>query len=57
MKLLINVLLNKWGVKGMSDGPLLESELTEPGGLCVDDNGDWYVVESGNHKIRKFYLK
>jgi hypothetical protein len=42
---------------GRSDGPLLESKLTEPGGLCVDDNGDWYVAESGNHKIRKFYLK
>ena len=38
---------------GSQDGPALEATFTEPTGIALGPTGDIYVLEPGNHRIRK----
>ncbi len=40
-------------VEGSIDGPALSASFKFPTGIVVDKNGDIYVADSGNNKIRK----
>ncbi len=39
--------------KGFKDGPVSTAEFDSPYDIALDDNGDIYVVDRGNHRIRK----
>ena len=43
------------GVRGSTgdNGPATSARLNDPRGIAVDPAGDLYVVDSGNHRIRK----
>ena len=41
------------GQGGGRDGPLLEATFAEPTGIAVSPTGDIFVLETGNHRIRK----
>ena len=41
------------GVAGFKDGAAEVAEFFEPGGVEIDEAGNVYVVEQGNHAIRK----
>jgi hypothetical protein len=41
------------GKAGSRDGPLLEATFAEPTGIAIGSAGDFYVLEPGNHRIRK----
>lgn len=41
------------GVAGYQDGNAAVAQFTGPSGPCVDANGNVYVADSGNHRIRK----
>ena len=46
------------GQPGLQDGPLDEAKLSEPGGLCVINNGQALLVaDTNNHCIRKIDLQ
>src|SRR5579871_4354753 len=38
---------------GGDNGPAASAELFAPDGLAVDKSGNVYIVDSGNHRIRK----
>ena len=40
------------GAEGSSDGPAAQATFRAPRGLAVAKNGDIYVADSGNHRIR-----
>ncbi len=40
-------------VKGYMDGDGLLSKFNDPSGICIDLNGNIYVTDKGNHRIRK----
>src|SRR5207237_3539928 len=43
-----------WGNNtGSTDGPPDQAEFNNPQGLAIDSLGNLYVVENGNHAIRK----
>lgn len=42
---------------GFADGPLNEAKFSEPRGLAVDAEGDIYVADCSNHRIRKIDTK
>ena len=43
------------GVQGYAgdDGPAIDAKLNSPQGIAVDDAGNLYIVDSGNHALRK----
>ncbi len=41
------------GTPGFQDGPALDAQFNEPTGVAVDDQGNIYVTDRGNHRIRK----
>jgi len=41
------------GSAGYADGPSSSALFNNPGGICVDANGNLYIADTGNHKIRK----
>jgi len=41
------------GVAGSDDGPALASHLNTPTGIDVDDAGNVYISDTGNHTIRR----
>lgn len=41
------------GAFGFSDGPAEVAEFCEPWGIAVDGDGNLYVGDSGNHRVRK----
>lgn len=43
-------------VSGFADGTNVTSKFRHPGCLVSDSKGDLYVVDSGNHKIRKITI-
>ena len=45
------------GKEGCKDGDLASSTFNYPWGVCVNSNGDIFVSDWGNHKIRKMRLK
>ncbi len=38
---------------GGDDGPATDASLSEPSGIAIDSNGDIYIADLMNHKIRK----
>ncbi|MBI4472136.1 MAG: SMP-30/gluconolactonase/LRE family protein [Acidobacteria bacterium] len=44
------------GTAGNQDGPALMATFNNPQGLALDDRGNLWVVDSGNHTIRKIDL-
>ncbi len=38
---------------GLKNGRIEHSAFSSPAGLCLDENGNLYVADSGNHAIRK----
>jgi DNA-binding beta-propeller fold protein YncE len=47
------------GVKGFGGdgGPATDARLNNPVGICWDKNGDMYIADSGNHRIRKVEMR
>ena len=46
------------GQPGLKDGQFLEAQFSEPGGLCVADNGrTLFVSDTNNHLIRVLDLE
>ncbi|MDM8545575.1 NHL repeat-containing protein [Candidatus Venteria ishoeyi] len=41
------------GQAGALDGDPLQASLNQPTGLAIDDKGNLYIGDTGNHKIRK----
>jgi sugar lactone lactonase YvrE len=41
------------GTSGSADGTRTAARFNRPGGLCRDSSGNLYVVDTGNHTIRK----
>ncbi len=41
------------GTPGFSDGPALSAQFDTPAGIAVDEQGNVYVADTGNHAIRK----
>jgi hypothetical protein len=41
------------GAKGGKDGPLLAATFDEPTGIAIAPNGDIFILEPGNHRVRK----
>ncbi len=41
------------GKPGNADGPLAEAQFRAPEGVAVDGQGNVYVADTGNHRIRK----
>lgn len=52
----VNTLAGKPGESGSGDGSLSSARFNCPYGLLLDRNGDLYVSDSWNHKIRKIDL-
>lgn len=44
------------GVAGSRDGPLSEAMFDNPQGVALDDRGNLWVVDSGNHVVRRINL-
>jgi sugar lactone lactonase YvrE len=44
------------GTRGSKDGPAPEAEFNNPQGACLDGRGNLWVVDSGNHTIRRINL-
>ncbi len=44
------------GIAGSADGTGTASSFNSPAGICIDANGDMYVSDSQNRKIRKVTL-
>lgn len=42
-----------YGTSGNADGAYSVARFNAPAGLCVDNSGNVYVVDSGNHLIRR----
>jgi formylglycine-generating enzyme required for sulfatase activity/sugar lactone lactonase YvrE len=50
------VTVSSWagsGKGGFADGPAEQAQFSTPHGLCVDGEGNVFVADSGNHRIRK----
>jgi len=41
------------GVAGLQNGQAAQAQFNYPRGICVDDNGNIYIGDSWNHRIRK----
>ena len=41
------------GEPGFADGPSVVAQFAYPAGVAVDQNGNIYVADTGNHRIRK----
>ncbi len=43
------------GVEGVSGdgGPAINASLNRPVGLAIDRNGNLYIADTGNHRIRR----
>jgi len=41
------------GIPGDMDGPATDARFTEPDGIAIDTNGNVYVADASNHKIKK----
>jgi len=41
------------GISGSSNGPAADAEFHDPKGIAEDSMGNWFVVDSYNHTIRK----
>ena len=39
------------------DGPAIRAKLNMPGGIAVSPNGDIYIADTGNHRVRKISSK
>ena len=44
------------GRAGFADGPAKLARFNEPQGLAVDSEGNLYIADTGNHRIRKVTL-
>lgn len=42
-----------YGVSGSSDGAYSAARFNNPSSICCDNSGNIYVIDSGNHLIRK----
>ncbi len=38
---------------GGDNGPAIAARLNAPAGVAVDDLGNWYIADTGNHRVRK----
>ena len=48
-------LLTMWGSHGEGDGQFMSRvSVVPPGEAAVDDTGNLYIADSGNHRIQKF---
>lgn len=41
------------GIQGNLDGSMERAQFNWPAGIAVDDNGNIYVADSGNNRVRK----
>lgn len=53
----VETLTGRNGQPGSSDGALAQARFNNPQGLALDDRGDLWVVDSGNHAIRRVNLR
>jgi hypothetical protein len=44
------------GTAGSQDGPIASASFNNPQGIALDDSGNLWVADSGNHTIRKINL-
>jgi sugar lactone lactonase YvrE len=44
------------GKEGFTDGPAQQAQFHQPSDLVVDKNGDIYISDTGNNRIRKLIL-
>ena len=44
------------GTRGSRDGPVQEAQFNNPQGACLDGRGNLWIVDSGNHAIRRINL-
>ncbi len=49
----VTTLAGRWGSSGSTDGSGTSARFTVPYGVAVDSTGSVYVVDHGNHTIRK----
>lgn len=50
---MVSTLAGSPGESGATDGPASTATFNEPWGLCVDEQGNVYVADTRNNKIRK----
>jgi len=49
----VSTLAGTAGLFGSADGPAAEARFNQPLGVAVDESGNVYVADTGNHNIRK----
>ena len=50
---LISTVAGPGGSASGDGGPAVDARLSWPLGMLVDQNGDWIIADTGNHRIRK----
>jgi hypothetical protein len=45
------------GLQGNNDGPAGQARFHKPGHICLDSQGNIYVADRNNHRIRKIAME